>query len=224
MALKNQDKGHYHLWDLPKGIFPRNKGNKAKAYAEDFAQLYKTLLFINTKVQESAQLCIFHIKSIKNMNDGYHTSPEKVFSHIDDFIYHYENFCHRVYAIREKFLKFINLILPVGYKDRQVRIEHMLINPIVKQTKLLSEIEKFNKRKGLGRIINDRKLMTHQLSYTDVNRHLFPVNKVKTLNKEGLRHWQKEITTRAGLVNKALSELDGINHETSDKIVIYKNI
>ena len=66
--------------------------------------------------------------------------------------------------------------------------------------------------------------MTHQLSYTDVNRHLFPVNKVKTLNKEGLRHWQKEITTRAGLVNKALSELDGINHETSDKIVIYKNI
>lgn len=219
--MNNKKKpSHYHIWDLPKDIFPRTKESMAKSYAEDVGRLYQGLSFTNKKVQEASCVAVFHIKAITSKG-GYNTSPEEVFPAIEDFVYHYENFCHRTYILREKLLQFINSVLPVGYKDDQVKINHLIINPVIKISGILTEIEKFNKRKALGKIISDRKSLTHRLYYKDVDHYLRP--KTKVVEKDAwFKEWSKEIVGRSQMANSAMSDLSSINHSLSEKIILYR--
>jgi hypothetical protein len=221
MAKKKTVTPHHHIWNLPKKVFPRKKGNKAKDYASAFGQLHEGLTFSNKKVQESATIAVFHLKAVTK-KDGYRTNPAEVLMAIDEFMYHYENFCYRAYALREKFLKFINSVIPIGYPDDMVQIRHMVLNPVVAQTKLLTEIEKFNEKKALGKIIKDRKLLTHQLYYTDVDSHLRPKHDPKQPFPQWVKNWRREVETRAQRVERAMSDVVGINHNASAKVLAYK--
>lgn len=211
---------HHHIWDLPKSIFPRTKKNNAKKYAEDIVQQFQSLSYTNRKLQESAMIALFHIKSISTKS-GYSTSPSQVFSSVQDFVYHYENFCSRTYSLREKILQFINAVVPIGYSDRDVNIRHMIINPIVKASGILVEIEKFNKRKALGRVVQDRQSLTHRLYFTSVDHYLRPINGPKQ-GPEWFKSWSKEVVGRAKLANTAMMDLSDLNHGLSDKIMRYK--
>jgi hypothetical protein len=220
--VKVKKNPHYHVWDLPKAVIPRSKNNKSKSYTDDLVRLFQTLSYTNKKLQESSQIAVFHIKSINSKSrQRYTTSPKQVLPVIEDFVYHYENFCYRIYVIREKLLQFINAVLPVGYEDDQVSIRHMIINPIVKDSGIVSEIEKFNKKKALGKIIGDRKRLTHRLYYTDVDHYLRPKYQ-KDQKDYWFKEWSREISNRANLANLAMSNLVDINHGLSDKIVSYK--
>lgn len=103
MAEKKDSKkqNRKHLWDIPKRFFPRN--TKSKEYLSELLRLTNTLVYVNTKIQHSSQVCSFNIKSITNKK-CIPPKREDVFREIKEFIYHYENYCFRLYAYREKII------------------------------------------------------------------------------------------------------------------------
>jgi hypothetical protein len=211
---------HYHIWDLPTSVFPRKKGNKAKKYSQELVRLYSTLSFTNRKLQESSQIATFHIKSIK-LKSGYYTSPKQVFAAVEDFVYHYENFCYRIFSFREKFLHFINEIVPVGFeKEHDVTIKNMMIVLKSVEPKLVTEVEKFSKKSALGQLIIDRNALTHKLYYGNtVDHFLRPIApNLDSAEPQWFLTWRKEIETRSRRANKAIVDLTNLNHSTSKKI------
>ncbi len=167
---KRKKINHIHIWDIPRRYFPRK--TKAKEYAEDLTRITRGLRYTNQRVQYGAQVCTFNIKSI-NQKSGFVPSLPEAFRAIEEFVYDYENYCYRLFTYREKLLQFINAILPVGYTEGQVRIEHILINPIVKKAKLLKLLEKFKKNTALSKVIKDRHSLTHKLYYGKEFDHYF---------------------------------------------------
>lgn len=225
--LQNKKKvNHVHLGDLPKSLLPRN--TKAKDYLNDLIQTISSLGDTNRRVQYSSQISSFNIKSI-TQKLGFYPHPPDVFREIGEFVYHYENYCFRLYVYREKLLQFINAVLPVGYKDNQVRIEHILINPIVKQSGLLPLLEKFKTNGVLSKVINDRKDLTHRLYYGQKFDHYFrpkTAEKLKSKKPEEVKKWFKEwlsqITTRATNTNNCERVISTINNSIAQKIIDYK--
>lgn len=222
-------KKHIHIQDIPLKYFPKTKNNKSKEYRDELVRMMISLQKTNQNVQYSAQISIFNIKSI-TQKFGFVPSSIEVFRAIEDFVYHYENYCYRGFVIREKLLQFINAILPVGYKDRNVRIEHMVVNPIIKQSKLLSIIEKFKNDKSLNCIVRDRHLLTHRLYYGgSFDHYLRPKdnkvlkNKKKKEQKKWFNDWKDEIEKRAEMTNKFNWAISRLNHEIAPKIITYKN-
>jgi len=213
------------LWELPKRYFPRN--TKAKEYLRDLIRTTSDLGYVNQKIQYDAQVCAFNIKSI-TQKSGFDPDPPEVFREIKEFVYHYENYCFRLYAYREKLLQFINAILPVGYKDNEVRIRHILINPIVKQAGLLLLLGKFKKDTVLSRVINDRTELTHRLYYGKKFDHYFRPKTEEDMEKpEKFRkwcgEWKKGITSRAKRINKCERIISNINNSIAQKVIDYKN-
>ncbi len=80
---------HFHIWDIPRKYFPRK--TKATNYAEDLMRLTADLWGTNRRLQYSARICEFNIKSI-NQKFGIQPEPPEVFKEIEEFIYHYENY------------------------------------------------------------------------------------------------------------------------------------
>ena len=218
-------KKHYHLWDIPRKYFPRN--TKAVEYVTDLMRLTSNLDHTNRRIQYSAQICTFNVKSINQKSKLFLPKPTDVFREMDEFVYHYENYCYRLYAYREKLLQFINAILPFGYSESQVRIEHIVINPIVRRAGIIKLIEKFRKNTSLNKLIQDRKNLTHKLCYeNDCDHFLRP--KIKTAPKtpdqerQWFNSWKKQITTRSQHVNICCKTISDINNVLAEKIISYK--
>ncbi len=217
-----------HIQDIPYKYFP--KKTKARNYRDELTRMMGDFVYTNEKVQYSTQICSFNIKSIMKKT-GYDPRPPEVFREIQNFVYHYENFCFRAFCLREKLLQFINAIIPVGYDERDVRIKHLIINPIIKQTKLLPIIKIFKSNKKLSKIIDDRNKLTHKLYYgkkfdhylRPKNRPTFDSTKDEVLFKKWCSDWKKEIETRAKLTNYFTRAIFKINHELAPKIIKYKN-
>jgi len=213
---------HIHLWDIPSRYIPRK--SNGKAYARELLRITKSLDFTDRQIQYSAQICGFNIKSI-NQKSGFIPYPPDVFAKLEEFVYHYENYCYRLYTYREKLLQFVNAVLPVGYQDREVRIRFVLINPIVKQAGILQLLALFKKNASLSKVIEERTQLTHRLYYwKDVDTYLRPMTEIKK-DKELLKwydDWKKEVSSRAILTNKCSKLVSQINNTLAQKIVDYK--
>lgn len=216
--------GHIHLWEIPKKYFPR--GTKAKEYYEDLIRTTSSLRYTNKNIQYSSQICAFNIKSILPSS---HFIPrrEDVFSEIEEFVYHYENYCFRLYMYREKLIHFINSFLPIGYEDKEVRIRHILINPVVKQAGLLNVLKKFKDNTVLSNIIDDRERLTHRLFYgQEFDDYFRPKSPLKIKSEEEFKKWsndwRKEIVARAQRTNKCIWMVDDINNTIAEKLIRYK--
>ena len=133
---------HVHLADIPKKYFPRN--TKAKQYRNELVRLFGDLWFTLHEMQHAAQACAFDIKSIAKKN-GFVPQPGEVFRMVRNFTYHHENFCYRLYSFRDKLLQFVNAILPVGYAEQDVRFRNMMVNPEIKKSGILKDLEKDRK-------------------------------------------------------------------------------
>jgi len=214
-----------HIQELPAKYFPRN--TKAKDYRNELARMMNNLRYTNEKIQYSAQLCVFTIKCITRKR-GFKPSLPESFRLVEEFVYHYENFCFRLFVFREKVLKFINAVLPVGFeKDRDVKIQFMLVNPVVKQAKLVSLIREFDNKKDLGKVIEDRHSLTHKLYYGKTFDHyLRPKNieskKVKDF-KQWCKDWERKISNRAKLTEKSIYVISKMNHDITSKIIKYRD-
>jgi len=214
-----------HIQELSGKYFPRN--TKAKDYRNELARMMNNLRYTNEKVQYSAQLCMFTIKCITRKG-GFNPSVAEGFRLVEEFVYHYENFCFRLFAFREKVLKFINAILPVGFvRDRDVKVQFMIINPVVKQAKLVSLIQEFDNKKDLGKIIDDRHSLTHKLYYGKEFDHYLRPKNIETKNlkdfKQWCLKWGKEILDRAKITEKSMYTISKMNHDLTSKIINYKN-
>lgn len=214
---------HVHLWDIPNRYFPRN--TKAKIYRDDVLRLVKSLAYTNRLIQYSSMVAIFNIKAIYQKKN-YIASPSEIFGRIEEFVYHYENYCHRAFTFREKTLQFLNAILPIGYTEKQVKIEHIIINPIVRQATIIPLIEKFSKpTTALCKLVSDRNQLTHRIYYGDkFDYFLRPNQNVNQASfKAWLKDWGKEISGRALRVGRAEYEVSEICNHLAGKIMIYKD-
>ncbi|MFY9462096.1 MAG: Cthe_2314 family HEPN domain-containing protein [Candidatus Sungiibacteriota bacterium] len=215
---------HVHIWEIPKRYFPRN--TKAKEYQENLVRITGMLQYTNQRVQYGAQICAFNIKSI-NQKTGFTPSLPEAFRAVEEFVYHYENYCHRLFAYRENLLQFINSILPVGYTEKQVRIEHILINPIVRRAKLMGLLEKFSKNTVLSKMIKDRHSLTHRLYYGTEFDHFFRPKVEKEIKKpeqfkKWCYDWKKQITERAKQANDSTRATSNINNTIAKRVIDYK--
>lgn len=222
--MPNKKPEHLHIQDIAPRYFPRS--TNAREYARDLLRLSGMIRFNNQKIQYSAQICALNIKSI-NQKKGLHPTRPEVFREIQEFVYHYENYCYRLFIYREKLLQFINAVLPVGYPEKNVRIEHILINPIVKQAGLLPVVSKFHKNTKLSKLVRERKLMTHQLYYKDEFDHYFRPRteggfEDLTQFKKWCNDWRKQITSRARITNEAFIVIGDMDREVAEKVVAYR--
>lgn len=219
--------GHTHVWDIPARYFPRGT-SKAKEYADEVNRTASDLIFTNRQVQYSAQICAYNIKSIYQKN-VWGQQPSEVFETVQEFVYHYENFCQRLYVHREKLLQFVNAIIPIGYTDKEVRVRHILINPYVKQAGITALLEKFGgNENSLGKVINDRTKLTHRLLYDSEFDHYFrPITKEEWKKPEDFKKWcdiwRKQVITHAGLAERCTQQVSEIDNEIAGKIIKYKD-
>jgi len=224
-----KDKKHVHIQEIPLKYFPRDRSNRSRAYKDELIRMIISLRKTNQNVQYSAQVSIFNVKSIIKKS-GFVPSPPEVFRAIEDFVYHYENFCYRAFSFREKYLHFINSILPVGYPDNQRELfRHLIYNPIIKQAKLLSVIKRFDTNKILKKILEDRNSLTHRLYYGDTFDHFLRPkdfsllkSKKEAEQKKWFKEWKAEIEKRANMTNNFMRTISKIDHDTASRIINYK--
>lgn len=217
-------KSHHHIKDIPPKTYPRGKNN-SKEYGQDLVRLASMMRYNNQKIQYCSQICSLNITSI-NKKSGFRPSKPETFRAVQDFVYHYENYCYRLYAYREKLLQFINAVLPVGYTEKQVRISHLLINPTVRQAGLVPSLHKFQKNSSLSRAIGDRNLMTHRLYFGTEFDHYFRPKLEKIENETQFKKWCKEwnnhIVLKAKLTNECISAVSKLDNEIAEKIINYR--
>ncbi len=214
---------HVHIWDIPNRYFLRN--TKAKIYRTDVLRLVESLAYTNKLIQYSSMIAIFNIKAIYQ-HKNYVARSSETFGRIEEFVYHYENYCYRAFTFREKTLQFLNAILQIGYTEKQVKIEHIVINPIVRQAAIVPLIEKFSKpTTALCKLISDRHQLTHRIYYGGkFDYFLRPNQNVNQASfKAWLKDWEKEISRRALQVGSAEYEVSEICNHLARKIMIYKD-
>ncbi len=183
------------------------------------------LRYANEKVQYSAQICSFIIKSIPQ-ESGFTPVPSEGFRQVAEFVYHYENFCFRAYAFREKVLKFINAVLVLGFDDHDVKIKFIKNSPSVIDAKLLAVVEKFDDKKALGKVIEDRNSLTHRLYYSQSFDHFLRPKTPLATNEAEFRawchDWKREVMSRSKLTEICTKKIFDMNHELATKIVAHK--
>ena len=151
--------------------------------------MMSNLRYTNEKVQYSAQICSFNIKSI-SYRSGFVPKPSEVFRQITEFVYHYENYCFRAYAFREKLLKFINVIFELNFDEHDVKMKFMKNSPKVIESRVIQILDKFDNKKNIRKIIEDRNSLTHKLYYGKTFDHfLRPVNNSKKKNEAEFKNW-----------------------------------
>lgn len=121
----------------------------------------------------------------------------------------------------------VNAILPVGYSDKEVNIKHILINPIVKQAGITRIIERFNKKDtALYQIIQDRKGITHRLSFESQDIYFRPRASKEEMTEKKFRswcdNWRKEIESYAEKTMQSTKIILKINNLLSLRIIKYK--
>jgi hypothetical protein len=220
-----RSKPHFHIGDLRPRHWPRK--SKAQVYRTDLLSLTNDLRQFELKVQYAAEIAEFDIRSIPSKSRR--TTPrETVLRHVREFTYEYENFCHRVYSYREKLVQFINAALPVGFSEKEAKINNLCTNPEVKRAKLNSALESFNESgMTLCKIIAERNSFTHNIYYgKDFNRLLQPRTENMETEKQfrtWCKRWREEIHSRAQRASDAVMEINDIDRKVAVKIIQLKD-
>lgn len=224
--MKSKSRKKLHIQEIPKKYLP--KRTKAKEFRNELVRLMSDLRFTNERVQYSAQISSFNIKAIPH-KAGFVPKPSEVFRQINGFVYHYENFCYRAYAFREKLLKFLNAIFIIELPDQDVKMNLMKKMPAVKEAGLVTLLEKFQGKQILKKVIEDRNSLTHKLYYgSTFDHYLRPIHDKRNSGegefKRWLTSWRTEIINRSKLTDRFTHEIYGMNHELSERIIRYKGL
>lgn len=214
---------HVHLHEIPNKFIRR--GTTANNYRADIIRTIRSLQYTDKNVQYSAQIASFNIQALTRQS-GFQPFPQDLYDSVEAFVYHYENYCHRLFTFREKCLQFINAALKIGYVERDATIKNLLINPTVKSLKLDKCISRFDTRskEALGRIVKDRHALTHKLYYGQSTDHLLrPLAPAEIVDDMSFaawcKTWKEEITSRTNLVTKAEYQVSQVNHELSGAVM-----
>lgn len=181
----------------------------------------------NARVQTSANLAQFLIKEITSATH-FIPEPPTVYDAVEDFVYHYENYCVRAFAFREKMLLYLNAALKIDFPTDDVRLTLILKNAITKKAGLVKTIEKFDSRSPsapMGQLIKDRNSLTHKLHYGTSDKLLRPASPQQTEESDfrvWFREWSKNVEAKAKLVDSAERQMDAINHALAEKVVAYR--
>lgn len=222
---RKTSKIHVHIHEIPLRYFPRTRGNQSKKHQAEIMRMLSSIRYTNEQVQYTGQICQFNVRSIPTKS-GFNPSFSEVFRLMQEFVYHYENYCYRVFAFREKLSLFINEILELGYVGRDIAIKNLKIHPMVKAAKLNSLIGKFYDKRLLGKVIDERHKLTHKLYFGKTFDHfLRPTFDYKTEAefKKWCAGWKGEVASRSELTNKATYTTMTMGHEVATRIVDYKN-
>lgn len=210
---------------MPARYFPRTRGNQSRELRVEVRRMLISLRYTNEKVQYTGQLCQFNVRSIPTKS-GFVPSYPEVFRLMESFVYHYENYCYRIFAFREKLLSFINEILELELEDFEIRLKNVKRHPYVKDAHLTSLLEKFNKKQSLGKIIDERNQLTHKLYYgKNFDYYLRPMFVYKTPAefKKWCSGWKGEVASRYKRAENATHITFNIAHEVASKIIKYKD-
>ncbi|MBU1558007.1 hypothetical protein KKC45_03535 [Patescibacteria group bacterium] len=221
-AIKKSHDTEYHYWDMSSKIYPKVKNNKAKIYADELRRISHSLRFNEKLLQYSAQIAIFNIKCA-TQKSGYISSPQEAFEALEDFVYHYENFCYRVFTIREKLIHFLNEVMLIGFTGYDVKIKNIIIQPLIKETSIIKELEKFSDNKCiLSKVIKDRNALTHRLYYGKDFDHLLRPQTNSPIDSKWFLSWKRQVSSHAKRATDSQKILEEINHQISKKIINYK--
>lgn len=151
---------------------------------------------------------------------------DETFRLLRDFTYHYENYCYRMYACREKILLFLNAAMQLDYDEHDVRLKIMLRNPEIKRSHISRELEQLQDSQYVGGIIKDRNAFTHKLFYGQKFDHYFrPTFDLKYKTPHSwFADWRKEILSRAKKADKAHWALVGVSNNIATKLVEHNSV
>jgi len=210
------------LNDLPKKYFPRNQP-KASLYRDEIIDAVESLFQNYLKVNHAATVSLSDIGSIYKQSRI--TPPrEVVFRGVNQFRYHYENYCQRTFSYRDKLLQFLNLMLKINLPEKKIYYSPFCDQSILRKTSLLSTLNKFKKDKILNRIISDRKLITHRRYYgVSIGMAFQPLQDKEIKSEKEFRdwckRWQRAIKSREEYVHEATKKINKMNEEVVVKLI-----
>ncbi len=200
------------------------KGSAVSTYRDSLLVELISLNITYKKVRTSANLALFLLKQQDNKT-LMHPRMYDVFDAVEDFVYHFDNYCHRVYAYREKMLLYVNTLLKLGFTDRETGYELIRKRPTTKSsgfTSLLNKLET-NSTTPVGEIIKRRQARTHKKSDSLVETLLI---QDETRLREGPDHelnksWQKNIKQYEDTVEKAHRLISKLDDDIEKKTIVY---
>ena len=213
---------HLHLDELPGWLAKR--GSDISECRDEVTSTISSLQYNHDKVLTSANHARFLIREITS-NSGLVPEPQEVYDSVQEFVYHYENYCLRVYILREKTLLYMNSALGLGYTPRTVKVDLIKMNPIVKKSGLLSAIDKFDSSKSdpLGKLIKRRRSLTHQISRGIVDPLFRPEEGPEDIDfSEWCKKWPRNILTKSKEVDAAQIQTSSLNHLLAEKVIAYR--
>jgi hypothetical protein len=185
-----------------------------------------SLTYTHGLVLKSANRAKFMIQEI-NSSSWLSPDPQEVYNEVQDLVYHYENYCHRTYILREKIIQYLNAALQIGFKPGEVNIKSISINPAIKEAGLTQVLDKFNttKKSQLGDLVKHRKTLTHHASYALTDTYLrpdFEEDEEDNDFHDWCKKWGRNINSRAKEVDTAQHQLDNINHLLAEKVLAFR--
>ena len=215
---------HLHLYELPGWLV--RKGSSTQICCDEVLGSMYSLRSTGYRVQTSASAAEFLINSIIS---GKHFTPDPshTYAAVEDFVYHYENYCLRAFVFREKTLLYLNAGLLINFPTSDVKLMVILNNDITKKAGLLSTLKKFDSRSSdpLGKLIKDRNSLTHRLYYESTDRYFrpsVPDDDNEDEFKKWCKEWFKNIKEKSELVDQAENHMDLINHALAEKVLAYR--
>ena len=225
MPKKKPSIPHVHIQDMPARYFPRTRGNQSKELRTEVRRMLISIRYTNEKIQYTGQLCQFNLRSIPTKS-GFAPSHPEVFRLMESFVYHYENYCYRVFAFREKLIMFINEILELEYEGHEINLKNVKRHPYVKDAHITALLEKFNKKQFLGKLIDERNQLTHKLYYgKNFDHYLRPtfIYQTPAEFKKWFSTWKGEVTSRSKRVENATHVITGMAHDVASRVIKYKD-
>ena len=109
-----------------------------------------------------------------------------------------------------------------------VKMKFMKNSPKVIESRVIQILDKFDNKKNIRKIIEDRNSLTHKLYYGKTFDHfLRPVNNSKKKNeaefKNWLISWRKEVVGRSRITDEFTHIVFDINHELAKRVINYKD-
>ncbi len=216
---------HIHLDELPNWLV--RQGSDARKFRDEAYQALLWLQYTHKEVLESANTATFLISEITS-SSHFIPGEREVFDAVRDFAYHYENYCHRAYILREKSCQYINAVLGIGYKPREVKIKNLKMHSEVRVSGMLAALDKFDstKRGALGGLIKQRSNMTHNSFYAINDQLLRPSGGSTISSPDDFRKWAKgwsrNIKAKSKDVDAAQHQLDHVNHILAESALKYR--
>jgi hypothetical protein len=220
----NKRGGHIHIQEIPLRYLP--KKTNTKEYRDEVVRMMTQLKFANERVQYSAQITSFNIRSITHKN-GFIPQKSEVFRQIQGFVYHYENYCFRAYAYREKILKFLNAGFELNLSNHDAKMKLVVSHPIIEKAQIAPILERFDNKRSFGKVIGDRNELTHKLYYGKTFDH-FLRPKIDVIPaspsqfKQWCSSWRREVTSRSKLTQAVQEGVSDVDHQLATRYVAAK--